>query len=184
MIIIGLNCVEGEKPAYSSGKTFAVCLLRLRIGLGPQGPLRSRTGRSGQALRQAQDRPFGKLRTGPSASSGQALRQAQDRPGGPESPETSRRNFNSRSELPLSRFGEMVLRDVTKLVQSDLGNSPRRPAFSTPLLPNHGISGYKIDNSAEPVRAIVKPLRDMMKRASAPLASCPIGLLGALLMSI
>ena len=33
-------------------------------------------------LRQAQDRPFGKLRTGPSASSGQALRQAQDRPFG------------------------------------------------------------------------------------------------------
>ena len=35
---------------------------------------------SGQALRQAQDRPFDKLRTGPSTSSGQALRQAQDRP--------------------------------------------------------------------------------------------------------
>ena len=30
-----------------------------------------------QALRQVQDRPFGKLRTGPSAGSGQALRQAQ-----------------------------------------------------------------------------------------------------------
>ncbi len=37
---------------------------------------------SGQALRQAQDRPFGRLRTGPSAGSGQALRQAQDRPFG------------------------------------------------------------------------------------------------------
>jgi len=43
---------------------------------------------SGQALRQAQDKPFGRLwaspsarlfRTGPSAGSGQALRQAQDR---------------------------------------------------------------------------------------------------------
>ncbi len=65
-------------------------------------------GRAGQALRQAQDRPFdwfdklttgklrtgpstgfdklttGKLRTGPSTGSGQALRQAQDRQGGLE----------------------------------------------------------------------------------------------------
>jgi hypothetical protein len=41
---------------------------------------RSHSLRSGQALRQAQDRPFDKLRTGPSTSSGQALRQAQDRP--------------------------------------------------------------------------------------------------------
>jgi hypothetical protein len=35
---------------------------------------------SGQALRQAQGRPFGRLRAGPSAGSGQALRQAQGRP--------------------------------------------------------------------------------------------------------
>jgi len=35
---------------------------------------------SGQALRQAQGRPFDKLRAGPSTSSGQALRQAQGRP--------------------------------------------------------------------------------------------------------
>ena len=98
----GMRCCAGrnrteETPARRAGRNSGVdrsnigykkrivkkIMRRIRKKFQPTASaprFRRDSGRIGQALRHAQDRPFDTLRTGPSTRSGQALRHAQDRP--------------------------------------------------------------------------------------------------------
>ena len=82
------DLVDGYRPlflmmaAYTALAFATVLVIPRGAGEADTGPAEGSgpsTG-SGQALRQAQGRPFDRLRAGPSTGSGQALRQAQGRP--------------------------------------------------------------------------------------------------------